>query len=614
MSKSYATPLLRRLAVALGLGLSATVAQAQAPLATYSFANAAGNEVTFPVDAQPANATFSPMARGAGVTASAGAGTFAATDWSMAALDATDYFSFSVQPGAGFKMRLDSVVLDERRSNTGIITWALRSSLDNFAANLATVTVPDNPDTRVNKRIDLPPAFGNVTTPVEFRLYGYNAEAATGSWRIDNVRTFGVVSAATGGSTPTVAFGAASGSVLENAGTATVPVTISNSSAQAISVDVVLATPAGTATSPADYTYTTQTVTFPANSTTTRNVTVTIADDAVAEADETVILKLQNVLPAGSATASTGTYTLTIQDNDTPNNPTISTIAAVTVNDATGVPTRLGTAVTVRGTIYGTNLRTAGYQMSIIDPTGGVGIFASANIGTPAIVLTEGDSVQVTGTVSQFNGLTQLTLTSITPAGTARRMYQPRLLTGPLTENDESELVRVAGPLTSVDPTQWTTTSTAAGYNVDVRTAAGTTYQLRINRGTTAYNMPAPTGPFSATGLGGQFDGTTPFTEGYQLVVRRASDIAVVTAAHEPAFAQGISLYPNPAATTLTLRVGAEGRGASIEIMNMLGQRVQQLTATQETVALNVASLKAGVYAVRFTTKAGSVTRAFVKK
>ncbi|GAA3936969.1 T9SS type A sorting domain-containing protein [Hymenobacter algoricola] len=614
MSKSYATSLLR-LALALGLGTGATAAQAQAPLSTYSFTGATGAEPTFPADGQPTNAAFSAMSRGTGVTASAGANTFAATDWSMTALDANDYFSFSVQPAAGFKARLDSLVLDERRSNTGIITWAVRSSLDNFAANIITVTVPDNPDTRVNKRIDLTALapFANLTTPVEFRIYGYSAESAAGSWRIDNVRTYGLISAVSGGTTPTVAFGAAGSTVVENAGTVTVPVTLSNTSAQAISVEVALATPAGTATSPADYTFATSTVTFPANSTTTQNVTVTIADDAVAESDETVILKLQNVSPAGSATLATGTYTLTIQDNDTPTGPTVSTVAAVTVNDAAGVPTLLGTTVTVRGAIYGTNTRTAGYQLSVIDPTGGVGIFASANIGTPAIVLTEGDSVQVTGTLAQFNGLTQITLTGITPLGVARRIYQPRPLTAALTENDESELVRT-GTVTSVDPTQWTTTSTATGYNVDVRTAAGTLYQLRINRGTTAYNMPAPAGTFTATGLGGQFDNTTPFTEGYQLVLRRAGDISLVTAASEPAFAKGLSLYPNPTTATLNLRVGTEGRGATIEIINMLGQRVQQLVASQEEVTLNVASLRAGVYAVRFTTKEGTVTRSFVKQ
>lgn len=190
MKKMYPFQL-HKLALLVSLGLFGTAAHAQ--IATYTFTGAAGSEATVAVDAQPINASFSPMSRGAGVTASAGANTFAATNWSQMALDATDYFAFSVQPSVGFQMRLDSLVLDERRSSTGIRDWALRSSLDNFAANIVTVNVPDDDLTRTSKKIVLPASFAALTARVEFRIYGYNAEAAGGSWRIDNVRTYGVV-------------------------------------------------------------------------------------------------------------------------------------------------------------------------------------------------------------------------------------------------------------------------------------------------------------------------------------------------------------------------------------------------------------------------------------
>lgn len=183
---------LNKLTLLASFGLFSSAAQAQ--IGTYTFTGAAGSEATVAVDAQPINASFSPMSRGAGVTASAGANTFAATNWTLAALDVTDYFAFSVQPAAGFQMRLDSVVLDERRSGTGIREWAVRSSLDNFTANIITVTVPDDDQTRANKKVVLPASFAALTTPVEFRIYGYNAEAGGGSWRLDNVRTYGVVS------------------------------------------------------------------------------------------------------------------------------------------------------------------------------------------------------------------------------------------------------------------------------------------------------------------------------------------------------------------------------------------------------------------------------------
>ncbi|SHM18479.1 T9SS type A sorting domain-containing protein [Hymenobacter psychrotolerans] len=609
MQNSYASPW-RRLALVAALGLFSSAAQAQ--LATYSFLNAAGDEATFPVDAQPINASFSVMSRGAGVTPSAGGGAFAATGWSEGALDATDYFSFSVQPATGFQLRLDSLLLDERRSGTGIRDWAVRSSLDNFASNIITVNVPDDALTRTNKKVALPAGFNNLTTPVEFRIYGYTAEAAAGSWRIDNVRTYGLVTPVGGTTVPVASFSTGAVTVAENAGTIQIPVRLSTISAQPVTVEVALATPAGSASSPSDYTYTTQTVTFPANTTAAQNVTLTIVDDAVAESSETIILKLQNPLPAGSVTTDAGTYTVTITDNDTPTGPTISTVAALTVNDAAGVPTQNGQTVSARGTVYGTNQRTAGYQFTLIDNTGGIGLFAAANIGTTT--LTEGDSVLVTGVLGQFNGLSQITMTAITSLGTARRMYLPRAVTAALTENEESEFIAIATPVVLVTPSQWTGAATA--YNVDVATV-GTptvqTYQMRIPANSDFAGRPAPTGPFLLMGIGSQFDNSSPYTEGYQIIPRRFSDLSIVQSAKDPAFAKTLALYPNPTTSQLTLRVEG-GRGAQVEIMNALGQVVSRTVATADATSLNVASLKAGVYGVRITTAEGSATRRFVKQ
>lgn len=607
MKQSYSSWGQRLVLLAASVGL-VSVANAQTLLGQYTFTGAAGDEVTFPADAQPTNATLSPMSRGTGVTASTGANAFAATGWSTGALDATDYFGFSVTPSAGYTLRLDSLRLDERRSGTGIRDWAIRSSLDNFAADIVTVNVPDDTNTR-NRLVALPAAFASIAAPIEFRIYGYTSEAAAGSWRVDNVRVLGAAVAGTS-TAPVVSFGAASATVAENAGVIQIPVRLSAASSQAVTVQVAVATPGGTATSPSDYTFTTQTLTFPANSTATQNATLTIVDDAAVESAETIILTLQNPLPAGAVTAATGSYTITITDNDTPTGPVVTPIATLTTNDAAGVPLQNGQTVTARGTVYGVNTRTAGYQLTVIDNTGGIGIFASANIGTIALV--EGDSVEVTGALGQFNGLTQITLTGITQSGRARRTYQPRTVTTALTEAEESELIRIPGPLTSTTPSQWVTNSTAAGYNVDVTSATGVAYQIRINRGTTLYNQPAPAGPFSLTGIGSQFDSSTPYTDGYQIIPRSLADL--VLSRREAAFAATVAVFPNPATSQLTVRVGTAGRGATLEIFNALGQRVRQSAVIAEEATLNVAALKAGVYSVRLTTKDGSVTRSFVKQ
>jgi hypothetical protein len=149
---------------------------------------------------------------------------------------------------------------------------------------------------------------------------------------------------------------------------------------------------------------------------------------------------------------------------------------------------------------------------------------------------------------------------------------------------------------------------------VDVVSANGTTYQVRIPANSDFAGKPAPFTSFLLTGIGGQFDNMTPYTEGYQIVPRRYADLSLVLSAAEPAFAKAVALYPNPTADQLTLRVDGAGRGAQVEIMNALGQVVSRSVAASEFTSLNVASLHAGVYAVRLTTKEGSATRRFVKQ
>ena len=166
-----------------------------AQLITYSFTGAAGNEVAFAVDSQPGDGVASDMGRGNGVNASAAAGTFSASSWSTGGLDVDDYFTFSLTPDPGFKLSLTELQVDERRSGTGIRDWSLRSSLDVFATDIGTAfSVPDNTSTRSDQSIDLTGGlFDELTSAIEFRIFGYNAEAGSGTWRLDNVELFGTI-------------------------------------------------------------------------------------------------------------------------------------------------------------------------------------------------------------------------------------------------------------------------------------------------------------------------------------------------------------------------------------------------------------------------------------
>jgi cysteine-rich repeat protein len=163
-------------------------------VAQFSFTGAAGNEVAFAADlADPGLATTPMMSRGIGVTPAASADGFSASAWTTAATrDANDYYSFTVAPAAGKAMNLRALQLDERRSATGIRSWSVRSSLDGFASDLAVFSVPDDTGTRT-ETAQLPAQFHDLTAAVEFRIFGFQSEATSGTWRIDNAALIGGV-------------------------------------------------------------------------------------------------------------------------------------------------------------------------------------------------------------------------------------------------------------------------------------------------------------------------------------------------------------------------------------------------------------------------------------
>ncbi|HWU86634.1 MAG TPA: Ig-like domain-containing protein, partial [Kofleriaceae bacterium] len=174
-----------------GDGCSATCQRER--LATFTFTGANGNEPTFAAD-NPLTAGLASkpvISRGSGLAASGAANTFSASGFTTGTtIDLTDYYTFTVTPAAGFTASVLSIELDERRSGTGPLSWAVRSNLDGFTTNLASFTVPNDTNTR-HQTITLTPAFRNLAAPVEFRIYGFAAGAAAGTWRLDNIEIFG---------------------------------------------------------------------------------------------------------------------------------------------------------------------------------------------------------------------------------------------------------------------------------------------------------------------------------------------------------------------------------------------------------------------------------------
>ncbi len=122
------------------------------------------------------------------------------------AINAGKYYEFKVKADTRVLMSLTGITFDFKRDSAGARTYAVRSSKDNYTANLSASITPANPNLSVQtgnvffsnydsintnqagSKITLSGAsFTGVTDSITFRIYGYNAESTSGTFGIDNV-------------------------------------------------------------------------------------------------------------------------------------------------------------------------------------------------------------------------------------------------------------------------------------------------------------------------------------------------------------------------------------------------------------------------------------------
>jgi hypothetical protein len=126
-------------------------------------------------------------------------------------IDLNTYFSVTITPNANYAFNLSQLTFRSQRSGTGIRTYAVRTSLDNYASNAPATIVPDNAELSVEavnvfyrthdvytagangSTITFGAGFTNITAPITIRFYGWNAEAIGGTFSIDDVTITGTV-------------------------------------------------------------------------------------------------------------------------------------------------------------------------------------------------------------------------------------------------------------------------------------------------------------------------------------------------------------------------------------------------------------------------------------
>ncbi len=207
--------------------------------------------------------------------------------------------------------------------------------------------------------------------------------------------------------------------------------------------------------------------------------------------------------------------------------PHVGPLSDVRVNDANGVPALRDTFVVVRGIV-----NVANYVLDV-PPTESNFYFQSANAGcdvfrgsVPAGIV-EGDCVVVSGWVNHFNGLTE-----VVSSGPGSCVYnvsvvdhvsppEPILLTLDVVgEAYEGMLVRV----NNVSITSGTWPPDGSFASLPISDGVGVSI-LRIDEDTQVDGTPPPSPVFDVIGIVTQFDATSPYTEGYQIVPRYPCDI-----------------------------------------------------------------------------------------
>ncbi|MDX1913072.1 MAG: T9SS type A sorting domain-containing protein [Saprospiraceae bacterium] len=135
-----------------------------------------------------ANITVSGIGRGSGINGNNANDRYNANSWNTSSIDLTAYFYWTLTPNAGRRIDLSSFVYTGQASGTGPTAFEFRSSLDNYTASIGA------PDAN-GETIDLSgAAYQNITSAITFRLYGWNASGAGGTFSVNDFTFNGAVS------------------------------------------------------------------------------------------------------------------------------------------------------------------------------------------------------------------------------------------------------------------------------------------------------------------------------------------------------------------------------------------------------------------------------------
>ena len=183
------------------------------------------------------------------------------------------------------------------------------------------------------------------------------------------------------------------------------------------------------------------------------------------------------------------------------------------------VPDHLGETVTIQGVVFSPNYQTTNNSFYISDGTAGTDIFMYS---PPLYTWNMGDMLEITGVVSQYNGMTEIIPDDSTGwvfMSSGNPTPDPVVLTlGQYLANAEMYEGSLVGfvSLNKVGG-NWPT----AGSSANLQLSDGQdTITFRIDSDTDIDGQPEPTWPVDVIGIGSQYDSSTPPDGGYQIFPR----------------------------------------------------------------------------------------------
>lgn len=293
-------------------------------------------------------------------------------------------------------------------------------------------------------------------------------------------------------------------------------------------------------------------------------------------------------------------------------------IDSVRVQDANYVPLLLNQIVTVKGVV--TTHQELGLPLVYFQvPTAGL-VAYDATFGNG---VTRGDSVQVTGTVTHFSGLTELQpVSSFTILAQNVNTPAPISITPTQARNGElweGRLIKING-ITAVhttnggNATSWTVSGSGTNYWILV---GSDSCQIRIYGTSNIANTVIPAFPFNVVALMSQYCTSPPYNTGYQIIPRDLNDLS--TEAGGPTIASA-PVESNITQTSITISFNTISAGDT-KVKYFVSDSINQPTvytdsvynATQTTThTINLTNLRAGkiYYALVSSTNANGTSTA----